>query len=215
MVKYIQYGLRRSGTNWFAGLIKTNFGIKLENISNDYNSILHKHYVIGSTQETKDCHKLQDFDSKVISLTKDKNTVYFVHIKHPYSWYLSMKKWCKKCKTECNIRKQLERYNNFYSSWIKYHKESSDRKIKFIKYNTLLKSFKVILNDIEKKYKLKKKYPKYENVNSVPQSSRFNKERRQYYLSGNYQKYLSAKERNTIKSIISEDILNFFQYTLK
>lgn len=218
-MKFIQYGLRRTGTNWFEQLLLKNFGINFENRNKERTSILHKHTINHTRFDS-----LTGFNTKVCDqLVSTNKIVYMIHVKHPYSWWISRKKWFAKCKKTVDIKKSISRYNDFYKTWMRFCDEQVNADgnscIKFIKYEDLLKNYSKILNEIHTEYKLiqisKPLTSVYQNINRVPQSKLFNDERKRYYLNDKYVSELTKEEKVFINDNIDKDVISYFQYILQ
>lgn len=218
-MRFIQYGLRRTGTNWFEQLFKKNFSIEFLNKNNTESSI-HKHSMYQTLPQFE---KIENFKKYITSNFDCKNVHFIVHIKHPYAWYLSMKKWRAKNGSKCEpLDVLVERYNRFYTRWISYYKQSSEE-ITFIKYNELLKSYARTLHEIGQTQNLKHinkpppTYPsRYFNVTSnVPQSSRFTENRKQWYLNKQYVHHVTKEEKELINRKVDPTIIKHFQYVLQ
>lgn len=207
-INYVQYGLRRTGTNWFEQLFKKNFDKRFSNNKHDRKSLLHKHSILH------DYTDFSEFDKRVKhTLQISHLNIYFIHIKHPYSWWLSMKKWNIKCNTHCEIKDACQRYNCFYNKWLRFY-SFAPHHITFVKYENLLKDWGETLNTICRKHQIKPK-DELQNVTHVPQSSKFDEQRKMYYLNDGYLKDITCNEKKIIASIIDQNILNFFQYDVQ
>lgn len=184
------FGLQRSGTNYLEQLLKLNFGIQKANRN--------KHSVIVPNNYT------------------DSNLPTFVIYKNIYTWLESI---CMRNRVDwlkiqlmypadepissdlklggLNIINIAKTYYTFLKNWEK-------EPVYFIKYEDLLfkDSREKILNDIEKKFNLRRKNNKWLNVDygKVSQSPNYNSQIENYYK--NMQpKYLNEFQINKIKQI--------------
>ena len=216
--KILQYGLRRTGTNWLEQLLKTNFEICFDNFGSSFG---HKHSMIISEFDNLNLLNKNINDDR--NDRNDREYKFIVNVKHPYSWVLSMRKWRRKNNQSLeSISTLIDRYNRFYSKWVEFSKQFPDRVI-IVKYESLLQGYGRVMYDIQNKYKLVQSNPPsrnstnmYREINrTIPQSGGFTQERKKWYIQKQYNKELPNNDKKEIKDLIDLDLINSLQYTLQ
>jgi hypothetical protein len=199
-MKYLLFGLQRTGTNVIKDYIQYNFNIKMFNTKHpDRNSVLHKHYrpykdkkyILNEVTCKIFFEKPLDLINFLEKNIKDKIKI-IIAKKDIFSWLISIKKMVKQCNWK-NITKNklINDYKLFYDFW-GIHQDN----VLLIDYNDFLlnnNEFKKKLqNFIEKKF-LNKKIPQ-----KVKYSNKFNKSNYNYYIQ---KKYMNKYSDDQIEEI--------------
>jgi len=185
------FGLQRTGTNYLQELCKKNFPDKIT-IVHDFGW---KHGPIAYTP----LHWVEESARKK---AEDKEIDCLVIIKNPYTWIESIKKWWpKEYGYELSIEEYIEVYNVRYSSYLYYLRHEKPvifyRRVQLIRYEDLLTNLHGTMNTI---------YPteKVRDVNNVPLSAKFTKERKVHYLS--------PKPNDRVTKAVDWEIIKSFGY---
>ncbi|MEZ5013162.1 MAG: hypothetical protein R2794_02620 [Chitinophagales bacterium] len=211
------YGLQRSGTNFFAELMRRNFpGIYFTN-SDDRNTICHKHFrlyddktCIPEPQFDNDLHFAHWVDFLQAIPAERKPKWIFVVSKEPLSWLTSYRKWAVKNQWPQSKYDYMREYILFYGKW----KEFADASpmIHFIAYEKLLKDPGLVLEDIARKTGL----PKREKIiipEKVYASKRFSGKKKKAILDGSYLEKYTETELTKYRSLFPEGLLPFMGYS--
>lgn len=218
-----QYGLQRTGTNYTKLLIERNL-----------NNVEVFPSVFGWKHGTNFDHKkwLNDFSKgeevysvdRINKLDKSKNyyqnalnsgLTYLIHIKNPYSLFVSHKKFMKQ--STYNVKYWCNKFNHSYEKYFNLLKEKSGI---IIKYEDLLINPKNILLKISEKYSLEIKENIYIEDKIVNPGSDWNvpvgkmKFDKSYYLDEKYLKDISEKELNSISRFINWEMISFLDYRI-
>jgi len=221
MKKILHYGLQRSGTNFFADLMRKNYRVRIVNDDRDRASPLQKHFrlydnkqIIPEPQYANDI-KVDSFVTFEALLPR-RPDFYVIVSKDPYSWLLSYRAWAQKCQWPSVDFHYLEEYNLFYGKWIQFSKET-DRVI-FVRYLDLLCNLEVELNRLEEKMGIERRFFARFVFPVVPrkvsQSGRFDISRKNYYLNGEYLKKFRAEDLEECNRVLDKDVVRDLGYRI-
>ena len=135
--------------------------------------------------------------------------------KDPYSWYLSYRNWASKCDWPSVGHHYIEEYNLFYGKFIELAHETD--RILFVRYVELLKDANRVLDRLEKRMTLRKKLVSriiFRTSRRVPQSSRFDEERRKYYLDEKYIDNYADDELDELNRHIDSEVVASLGYRI-
>jgi hypothetical protein len=225
--KFLLYGLQRSGTNYFSSSMTENFeNVKFLNDQSINASPLDKHFRLYDDKEyipnservnSEHFESFKDFDKRLTMLTgaAKGELVFMVMIKSPLHWQLSINKWAKKCNWPSYTgrivnKKYMLDYKAFVLKWKQFAIESPKR-VKLIKYESLIKDFNGRLNQIRKELKLKAKKSEYINPNNVNQSVEFTNEQARYVLKKEYLSEFSKKNIERIRKLLGPHLYKELQ----
>lgn len=220
-MKILHYGLQRSGTNYLETLVKKNYRVRFLNSNKDRRSPLQKHcrlyenkQIVPEPQYQNDIavKTFQQFEL-LFEVVPD---YYFIISKDPYSWYLSYRKWAKKCKWPSVSHHYIQEYNLFYRTFLDLSAESN--KFIFFRYADLINNVSDVMTHIEMKLKLKKTlfaHLSFKMPTRVSQSNSFTDERRAYYLNEEYLKEYSKGDISILNNILDSEVLSLLGYELK
>ena len=212
-MKYLIYGLQRSGTNFLEEILNKKYNIQ---VSNDKNrkSILHKHFRLYSEKNkipipdyinNKYFKYFKDFYDIIKKQINDDFKIIIIK-KDIFSWLISIYKWSIKCNwniTDKNIF--LNDYYLFYKKWKEYY-DNNTNKILFINYIDLLNNNNLLIEKMNKFFNLTKvnDIKKLNDIKKVNCSTIFNSKKKKYYINKEYMKLYSD---NYIQYIKNFDIL--------
>ena len=217
----LHYGLQRSGTNLLETLLKKNYRVRFLNNDIDRASPLQKHcrlyknkQIIPESQYYNEIfvETFEQFEA-LFEVVPD---YYLIISKDPYSWYLSYRKWAKKCNWPNVSHHYIEEYNLFYRTFMEFSFRSD--KFIFVRYIDLIKDTDVMLNYLEMEMKIKKKFfagLTLKKPNKVPQSDPFTDEKLAYYLNEKYLKEYGKEDMQTLNSLLDSQVVYFLGYELK
>jgi hypothetical protein len=171
-IKLEIHGARRTGTNYLKKLIEKNF-------SN-----------VCFAEEENWKHGIIWEDKKV--------DAHIIISKNPYSWLNSVRKHFRLIREPKEITGiLLENYFMKYGHWLTVLK---DKNHLIIKYENLIIEKNLILENLGRKFGLKKKNKKFKNINNVVTSKKVGKKRfnPDYYLK---KKYLNSLSNSDIENI--------------
>jgi hypothetical protein len=207
----LQYGLQRSATNWVRKLIELNFENVTFGNECERHSLLHKHSLQVLQTST-----FEEFDDKVYAAI-GKRPMYVVCIKHPYSWFLSYRKWTWKCRTlqRDNDKAYVRLYDAFYGKWLEYAVEQPKR-VHLVQYEALLQndeSFQSVMNNIQLKLTLRAVHCPFQRPRAnVSQSATFNTLRERYYREQRWKDDLKERDKRLLAHKVDTLIPFYFQY---
>lgn len=219
-VNLLLFGLQRSGTNFLESILNKNYRV---NFLNDYirTSPCNKHFrlydeknIIPEPQYKNEIF-ISSFEEykKLISITPD----YFIIIsKNPYSWFLSYNKWADKCNWPKVYHHYIYEYNLFYGKWIELSKQTDQ--IVFVKYIDLLQNTEKELSRLELEMGLSRRVfiPFFSSrISKVPQSNKFSKKQRDFYLNEKYLEVYDEKELQSINNLLDSKLLFDLGYEKK
>ena len=204
-MKYLIYGLQRSGTNFLEEILNKKYNIQVFNEENR-KSILHKHFRLYSEKnkipipEYINNKYYESFIDLYDTIKKKINDEFKIIIikKDIFSWLISIYKWSIKCNwTIKNRNIFLNDYYLFYKKWKQYYENNPD-KILLITYIDLLNNDKLLIKQI-------KDFLNIKNVNNIDIikkvncSSIFNSNKKKYYINKEYMKFYSSNDIQYIK----------------
>ena len=180
------YGVERSGTNLIQSLLELNTDAVVLT-----NKIGWKHGEIVNNGD----HEFEAVNALVIS-------------KNPYHWYRSIMRFGKGIN---NIDPDYwyQKYNRLYGNYIDFEPDFFFIKKHIIKYENLLADQETIVAQICKKFGLIKKID-FINPDKVYMSNKFTEEKREKYLSDNYD--LDNELIELINMTVSERVFNGLTY---
>lgn len=186
-MKYLIYGLQRSGTNFLEEILNKKFNIQ---VSNEINrkSILHKHFRLYNDKNkipipdyinNKYFEYFKDFYDIIKKQINDDCKIIIIK-KDIFSWLISIYKWSKKCNwniTDKNIF--LNDYYLFYKKWKEYYNNNTN-KILFINYIDLLNNNNLLIEKMNKFFNLTKvnDIKKLNDIKKVNCSTIFNSKKK-------------------------------------
>ena len=209
-IKIFVKGVRRVGNNFLMALLRRN---------------LKRVKVIGST------HQLPKWeDPKRFIDSEDKAEKYVVGIiKNPYSWFLSIDRWAKSSwgtdwqsanwRNNWKMYKELyEEFNDFYNKLWTFSENYSNygeyyKGCLLIRYEELLAHTEENIKEMSNTFNVNTKVEKIIIPDVVPQSTKFTKHRRQFYLSkGTFG--LSKKLIDKINQCVDWDLMSNYGYEI-
>jgi hypothetical protein len=222
----IHYGLQRSGTNFLEYLLAKKFDVRflnsnIDGILPDRSSLLHKHFRlydqkdIVPTSRFRNDIQIPDFGAfeKLLGV----NPAYYLIVsKDPYSWFLSYKKWARKCEWPEVPYHYIQEYNLFYGKWLEFSAQTT--KIIFVRYIDLLRDPDIELKHLESIMHPPKKFLSSLRSNvvpKVPQSDAFSAANRGYYLTERYMQDLPQKEIQEINGLLDRKVVAELGYQIK
>lgn len=138
-----------------------------------------------------------------------------VIIKNPYSWFLSIKKWAKtswhKNNEFLNWKTNWSWYTNLYDEYNEFYRGYLGKKNVFcLQYENLLRDPNRTIEEICSNFNVKRQtnlhIPK-----EVPQSTKFTKERKKFYL-GNSDFGLAKPLIQKISDVVDWDTVSMYGY---
>lgn len=144
-MKFLVYGLQRSGTKLLRRVIERHFGGEYAGAWEDRSSTKHRHFRL---YDRKDMVPTDEYINRVfVKKTEDLDMEadrIFVISKDPYSWDLSYERWWKANNTDPQNREFTFEWNLFYRKW----KEIADERVVFVRYWDLLSRFRPCLTEM-------------------------------------------------------------------
>jgi len=219
MKELLLYGLQKSGTNYIERVLKKKFRVRFLNSDRDRRNPIQKHFrpydqktFVPHDLYLNDVftHTFADFED----LLKRVPDFYLVISKDPYSWFLSYRRWGRKCEWPDVKHHYIEEYNHFYGKWMQFSQETE--KVVFVRYSDLLSDSDAELGRIAERTELGvRRFSGLspQCISKVPQSSLFTDERRDYYTQERYLEEISPEELVTINQIFDEDVMSFLGYS--
>ena len=216
------YGLQRSGTNLLESLLRKNYRGRILNKNKTRSSPLQKHYRL---YDNKDIIPEPQYRNNLIlpsytdfeRVTGSNTDNILIISKDPYSWLLSYRNWATRCGWPEVDYHYIEEYNLFYGKWLKYSKETS--KIIFIRYIDILEDAEKELSRLQSEIGLKRRifYPFMSQTlkRRVPQSRKFSRLRRDYYLQEEYLKDYRSDELHQINRLLDENVISQLGYQIQ
>lgn len=222
--KLLHYGLQRSGTNFIESLIKKNFKAQIINRKSrnlPRHQPLQKHFRLYDDKtkipEPKylNDHLYQSFDEFESSLgLKSPVDGIIIISKDPYSWLLSYEKWATKCQWPDSDYNYIEEYVLFLNKWKQFSEESE--KIHFIKYSNLLTEPEIIMDEIQSKFQIKKKFRFFKKsiteIKKVNVSDAFTNQHKSYYVEKKYLNLYSPEKLKKVNSLLNDELMEFLGY---
>ncbi len=218
----VHYGLQRSGTNYLESLLKNNFRVRLMNQKKDRGSILHKHVRIYAEKKVIPEPKYNNqinvecIDS-LWSCYKEKPEFIIVISKDPYSWYISYKRWAKKCSWPEVNHHYAEEYKLFYEKWVSLSKSSNN--IELIRYVDLLQDPAGVLMPLARKLNIKEKKASrllsFTSPRKVPESEEFSSAKAEYYMNKRYLSELTDIEVAEISNKVGSAVMKNLGYVME
>jgi hypothetical protein len=227
MGKVIQYGLQRTGTNYVEFLIKKNFNNFVSLNNGATRSLpLHKHFRLYDDKSfiptpeymnNFNYSSFNEFDGHVKELTGEESFDYLVVTKEPVSWYISLCKFAKKNKWKILHHKHVDTrylidYNLFHEKWLDFANQSN--RITILRYEDFLSDLDASLDSVKETFQLQKKGSRYENLDKVPMSKKFNKKKRSFYKDKKYQELFDKNKRLIIKNILDKKVVEGLGYEM-
>ena len=225
MPTILLYGIQRSGTNYLAELLRENFGEIVFPQAQTRNEIIHKHFrlyddkrFVPEPQYNNEAHfaSFAEFDQAVSAHTGLANLPYLVITKNPYSWYLSICKWAKKCKWESFQPSSfngdyMQDFVLFYEKWCRFAAEAPDR-VHLLRYEALLEDREAALNQLMTKMTLQRLHTPYVDLKKVPMSRSFGFGRRKHYSREAFWEKLTAGEIDAITAALPTGLMEELGY---
>ena len=209
-MKYFDFGLQRSGTNFLELLIQSNFGGQRQNRHNAG----WKHYI--------DPPELWVGQHPTFLIYKNPYTwVESICFRNTVDWIKTQRKYPalegpavnKLGPKGINVEQLAITYNHWYQQWIENPKPSANYdNVVIIRYEDLLREGKRnnILSGIEAKFNTKRKKPNswiIPQMGKVSQSRDYHKDREQYYLDMKPEK-LSENHIKIIGEVLGDAVAN-------
>ena len=216
----LHYGLQRSGTNFFETLLSKNFKVNFLNSNKDRSSPIQKHCRLYSEKEfipepqySNDIHiqTVEEFESLLSQVPE----YYFIISKDPYSWFLSYKSWAQKCDWPKVNHHYIEEYNLFYKKFINLSKQSD--KFIFIRYEDILNDPNLVLIQLEKKIKLKRRFFSQTTLRipkKVAQTDNFSKTKATFYSNQEYMNRYNDNELKEVNNLLSLEVMEALNYKI-
>tara|TARA_R110002051_G_scaffold32786_4_gene73978 strand:- start:28955 stop:29770 length:816 start_codon:yes stop_codon:yes gene_type:complete len=214
--KIFIHGLERTGTGYCTKLLQENlYNVELIDVT--------KHHFFNPTSAIgKPPYQ------------KDTNLVkHVICVKHPYSWFLSYKKYnevnCGGAVPGVNALTHnpphavcgthVETYNRLYNHWI--DKCSNSNLIHIVRYEDLLENPEASIALLSSRFNLHTKGSSFTNpAEYLNNFSRHETDegkfsRRDYYLKKEYMHDLSPENKDTINKVIDKKLMNILGYQLE
>ncbi|MFC2089435.1 hypothetical protein ACFLT1_01565 [Bacteroidota bacterium] len=228
MVKIMQYGLQRTGTNYVQGILLENFTeLSFLNNVTTRSLPLHKHFrlysekhFIPSPDYLNNFHyeSFEAFDAHVQQFVNEKDFHYQIITKHPISWYISICRTARRNKWHSYIGKQINShymldYNLFYSKWLSFSRQS--KRVHLYKYEDFLYDFDSAIEKVRIDFDLRKKDSGYQNLTKVKMSKSFTKDREAYYTQSKFYDSFTKDELLMLTAHLDTTVIEEIGYTLR
>jgi hypothetical protein len=235
--KFILYGVERTGTNYFQGLLKKNFNnLLFFNDGKAKTLPIHKHFRlydeqwflpdIGYFQNFK-YPDFASFDKHVSEITGETDINYLVSVKEPYSWYISFSNLARK---KSRVTKLIRNgwhpyitrninphfifdYNLFYKKWINFQEENPDR-VMIVRYEDLLLEREDTLQKVQEHFGLEKAQEEFTNLSKVPMSRKFTDSRKNYYVNQEYFNEFTEHQLMVLTEHMDKEVVDTLGYSL-
>ncbi len=158
---------------------------------------------------------VRDFEhfEQLLDATPD---FYVVVSKDPYSWLLSYSDWAKACDWPEPSHNYLDEYGLFYRKWLEFSEQS--QRIVFVRYPDLLQNPRRELARLQATMSLPRRLLsrlRSNLVRKVPQSSRFSKGRRDYYLQEGFLDRYRSGELETMNRLMDIETVSRLGYEVR
>lgn len=189
-------GVRRTGNNFLIETLRANLNVKVDTGGGSH---------------------------RIIKEPSPRHVVYFITtIKNPYSWCISITNWARSSwgiewskatwdKDWPRWEELYKGYNNFYRTIIEFYNKYNE--LSFImRYEDFLRNPKDELKFINNECNIEFKSNKFTIPNKVPQSTKFTKDRKKFYLNGDGTFGLNKNMIKKINMCVDWKLMSLYGY---
>ena len=219
-IRFLLYGLQRTGTTFLQSLLEQNFGNIAFVNGPDRNRHSHKHFrPCGGTDAVPEPQFAHDFKITSLAdlesaLTPDEAPDYYLVLaKDPYSWYVSYRRWAQINRWPRPDHHYICEWNLFYGRWWEWA-TAEPRRVLFVRYEDLIRDGLGQLQALADRCGLSLPPDPVTRLDRVAESRTFSASRRSHYLSAGYLESLWPRELAELNAQLDRGLVDGLEYEL-